>query len=247
METCCSLRGTGGGAARTGSGGRGGAGSGRGATGATATGCGFGAIGAGASRVVPHMPQNRFCSGFSLPQRGQRTNPPSLIAYDILDIRCRRSDGSAVAPMSQERNFGVENETDAPGEIRYITVHRRRLEVLRIPGQPGLPELVFLHEGLGSVSHWRDFPARVAASTKCPVTVYSRYGSGQSDLLTAPHSVRYMHDEALETLPALLEQLQIENPILVGHSDGGSIAIIFAGSHDRVRGLILLAPHVFVE
>jgi len=149
--------------------------------------------------------------------------------------------------MSQERNFGVENETDAPGEIRYITVHRRRLEVLRIPGQPGLPELVFLHEGLGSVSHWRNFPARVAASTKCPVTVYSRYGSGQSDLLTAPHSVRYMHDEALETLPALLEQLQIENPILVGHSDGGSIAIIFAGSHDRVRGLILLAPHVFVE
>jgi len=122
------------------------------------------------------------------------------------------------------------------------------LEVVRIPGsRTEAPELVFLHEGLGSVSHWKDFPARVAEATGCPVTVYSRYGSGNSDLLKEPRGVRNMHEEALQSLPDLLSQLKIENPILVGHSDGGSIAIINAGVHDRVRGLVLLAPHVFVE
>jgi len=134
-----------------------------------------------------------------------------------------------------------------------LTAQGRRLEVLRIPAsQQNAPELVFLHEGLGSVSHWKDFPARVAANTGCPVTVYSRYGNGNSDLLTEPRPVTYMHDEALHSLPDFLRQLQIENPILIGHSDGGSIALIFAGSksagaHNHVRGLILLAPHVFVE
>ena len=133
-----------------------------------------------------------------------------------------------------------------------VTVQGRSLEVQRIAGlSPQAPELVFLHEGLGSISHWKDFPACVAASTGCPVTVYSRYGSGNSDRLTEPRLVTYMHDEGLRSLPDLLAQLHIENPILVGHSDGASIALIFAGAgtraHDRVRGLVLLAPHVFVE
>jgi pimeloyl-ACP methyl ester carboxylesterase len=129
-----------------------------------------------------------------------------------------------------------------------ITVQNRNLEVQRISSRtPGAPELVFLHEGLGSVSHWKDFPARVGEATGCPVTVYSRYGSGNSALLTEPRTVRYMHDEALAVLPDLLAQLQIENPILIGHSDGASIAIIYAGVHNHVRGLVLLAPHVFVE
>src|ERR1700730_6449131 len=102
-----------------------------------------------------------------------------------------------------------------------VIVKGRTLEVHRIPGRdPLAPELVFLHEGLGSVSHWKDFPARVAAATECPVTVYSRYGSGNSDLLTEPRSVTYMHDEAQFCLPALLAQLHIQNPILIGHSDG---------------------------
>ncbi len=79
------------------------------------------------------------------------------------------------------------------------------------------------------------------------MSVYSRYGSGNSDLLDEDRAVTYMHDEALLMLPKLIDQLDIENPILVGHSDGGSIALIYAGSHDRLRGLILLAPHVFVE
>ena len=129
-----------------------------------------------------------------------------------------------------------------------LSVCGHKLAVLRIRGgREDAPELVFLHEGLGSVSHWKHFPARVAEVTGCPVTVYSRYGSGNSDLLNEPHSVRYMHDEALQSLPELLSQLEIENPILVGHSDGASIAIIHAGVHSRVRGLVLLAPHVFVE
>jgi pimeloyl-ACP methyl ester carboxylesterase len=129
-----------------------------------------------------------------------------------------------------------------------LSVNGHTLEVHRIAAsQAHAPELVFLHEGLGSISLWKDFPARVAGATGCGVTVYSRYGNGHSDPLTEPRSVRYMHDEALRSLPDLLTQLEIENPILVGHSDGGSIALIYAGAHDHVRGLVLLAPHVFVE
>jgi pimeloyl-ACP methyl ester carboxylesterase len=130
----------------------------------------------------------------------------------------------------------------------HLTVCGRSLEVHRIPaGRTNAPELVFLHEGLGSASQWRDFPAQVAGATGCPATIYSRYGSGASDLLTEPRPVTYMHDEALHSLPDLLSQLQITNPILIGHSDGGSIALIYAGTGNCVRGLVLLAPHVFVE
>jgi pimeloyl-ACP methyl ester carboxylesterase len=140
----------------------------------------------------------------------------------------------------------------APGLNRertfYVNVQGRNLEVQRIPGSNShAPELVFLHEGLGSISHWKDFPARVAATTGCPVTVYSRYGSGNSDALTEPRTVTYMHDEALRSLPDLLGQLDIANPFLIGHSDGASIALIYTGAHRSVRGLALLAPHVFVE
>jgi pimeloyl-ACP methyl ester carboxylesterase len=140
------------------------------------------------------------------------------------------------------------SEIDCPTQAFQVRVQGRNLEVLRIAARdPHAPELVFLHEGLGSVSHWKDFPARAAEATGCGVTVYSRYGSGNSDVLTEPRPVRFMHDEALRSLPELLAQLGIQNPILVGHSDGASIAIIYAGAHDKVRGLVLLASHVFVE
>ena len=129
-----------------------------------------------------------------------------------------------------------------------VTVQGHHLEVQRIPGcGHHATELVFLHEGLGSISHWKTFPARVAAATGFPVVVYSRYGSGHSDLLEEPRPVTYMHDEALKALPELLAKLNLEAPILIGHSDGASIALIYAGAHNRVRGLVLLAPHVFVE
>ncbi len=98
-------------------------------------------------------------------------------------------------------------DTTIRSGISKLTVSGRCLELLRIPSlDRNAPELVFLHEGLGSVSHWKDFPARVAAATGCPVTVYSRYGSGNSDTLAEPRAVTYMHDEGLVTLPALLKQ-----------------------------------------
>jgi pimeloyl-ACP methyl ester carboxylesterase len=111
------------------------------------------------------------------------------------------------------------------------------------------PTLVFLHEGLGCVAMWRDFPERLANQTGYGALVYSRAGYGESDPAELPRSVRFMHDEALTTLPHVLDELNIQEAIVVGHSDGGSIAIIHAGGtrDKRVRGLILEAPHVFVE
>jgi len=110
------------------------------------------------------------------------------------------------------------------------------------------PALVFLHEGLGSIRQWRDFPAQVARATGRRALVYSRYGYGQSEVLReARAGVRFMHREALEALPALLATLGIERPVLVGHSDGASIALIHAGAGHPVQGLALMAPHVFVE
>ena len=108
------------------------------------------------------------------------------------------------------------------------------------------PALVFLHEGLGSVALWRDFPARLAAATGRRALIYSRAGHGFSDLPDGDRTPRFMHEEALDVLPELLRVAGIERPVLVGHSDGGSIALIHAGAHP-VSGLVLLAPHVFVE
>ena len=108
------------------------------------------------------------------------------------------------------------------------------------------PALVFLHEGLGSVGLWRDFPDRLAAQTGRRALIYSRAGHGCSDVPAEPRTPRFMHDEALDVLPALLGEAGIAEPILVGHSDGASIALIHAAAHP-VRALVLLAPHVFVE
>ena len=120
-----------------------------------------------------------------------------------------------------------------------------RLEVQWI-GESG-PTLVFLHEGLGSIRQWRDFPALVARASGCRALVYDRYGYGNSDVLREPKvGVEFMHDGALNELPELLENLKIENPVLIGHSDGASIALIHAGTYP-VRGVAVMAPHVFVE
>lgn len=130
-----------------------------------------------------------------------------------------------------------------------LNIHGRRLEYHWIePEHPGRPNLVFLHEGLGSVAMWRDFPERLARATGCGALIYSRVGHGRSERLDAPHAVDYMHVQALKVLPALLEAAGVTNPVLVGHSDGGSIALIHAGTARwPVRALILEAPHVFVE
>lgn len=110
------------------------------------------------------------------------------------------------------------------------------------------PPLVFLHEGLGSVALWKGFPAAVVAGSGCRALVYSRYGYGKSDKLAAPRGVDYMHREALEVLPEILDKLAIRNPVLIGHSDGASIALLHAGARKwPVCGVVAMAPHVFVE
>jgi len=135
-------------------------------------------------------------------------------------------------------------------QSQNIFVHAvsHRLECqIHAAHQLNRPTLVFLHEGLGSVAMWRDFPACVAQATGCRTLVYSRYGYGQSELLAAPHRSNYMHLEAQQALPELLAALKIENPVLIGHSDGASIALIHAGSGHEPAGVIAMAPHCFVE
>jgi pimeloyl-ACP methyl ester carboxylesterase len=136
--------------------------------------------------------------------------------------------------------------------VRLIEAGGHHLEVVRLeaarPSIASPATLVLLHEGLGSVALWKDFPVRLVDRTGLPAVVYSRYGYGQSDPLQAPRSVDYMHREALETLPELLARLEIHNPILIGHSDGASIAVIYAGAHaGPLLSAVLMAPHVFVE
>lgn len=117
------------------------------------------------------------------------------------------------------------------------------------PAPMEAPTLVFLHEGLGCVTTWRDFPGRLVEATGCGALVYSRLGYGGSDPVDLPRPVNFMHREAMVTLPQVLEAAGVQEAILVGHSDGGSIALIYAGTSPsvRLRGLILEAPHVFVE
>ena len=131
----------------------------------------------------------------------------------------------------------------------FLQVGGHRIEYERIiVARDDRPTLVLLHEGLGSMAMWRDFPGRLAHATGCNAVVYSRYGYGKSDPLGEDRGVRYMHDEALVALPALIDELAIPWPILVGHSDGGSIALIHAGAGKRaVTGVVTLAAHVLVE
>jgi pimeloyl-ACP methyl ester carboxylesterase len=124
-----------------------------------------------------------------------------------------------------------------------------RLEYRLIGPRPDeAPTIVMLHEGLGCVGLWGEFPEKLAAATGAGVFVYSRAGYGQSSPSALPRPVTFMHDEA-KLLPRLLELIGFRRGLLLGHSDGASIAAIYAGSvqDHRVRGLILIAPHFFTE
>jgi pimeloyl-ACP methyl ester carboxylesterase len=136
-------------------------------------------------------------------------------------------------------------------ETRFIEAHNARLEVLCIEGDPDQSPLVFLHEGLGSVAMWRDWPAQVCAATGRRGFVYSRRGYGQSSPIedvrgAGRHSADYMRREADTALPALLAALGIEKPLLVGHSDGATIALLYAAGFD-CTACVVMAPHLFVE
>lgn len=128
-----------------------------------------------------------------------------------------------------------------------INAAGRQIEARYVPGRDGYPVLVFLHEGLGSIDLWKRFPQDLARLTGCPALVYSRYGNGFSQPLEESRSVSYMHDEAA-ALPAVLAAFDVDDAVLVGHSDGASIALIYAaGRPDGLRGIIAEAPHTFVE
>src|SRR5271166_5035612 len=131
-----------------------------------------------------------------------------------------------------------------------IVADGKRLEAAAFgPPPDAAPTLVLLHEGLGCVALWRDFPQRLAEAAGCGVFVYSRAGYGRSDSVALPRPLDYMTREARLSLPTVLEAIRFKRGILLGHSDGASIAAIYAGERlaERVAGLILIAPHVFTE
>jgi pimeloyl-ACP methyl ester carboxylesterase len=135
----------------------------------------------------------------------------------------------------------------APGEV---LASGKRLEAVAYgPPPEEAPTIVMLHEGLGCVALWRDFPAKLAAATGHGVFAYSRAGYGQSDPVDLPRPLDYMAHEARFSLPAALDSIAFRRGILLGHSDGASIAAITAGEHadERIRGLVLMAPHLFTE
>ncbi|OWU82741.1 alpha/beta fold hydrolase [Phaeobacter sp. 22II1-1F12B] len=131
-----------------------------------------------------------------------------------------------------------------------LTVDGKQLEYFALgPSPDKAPTIVLLHEGLGCAALWRDFPAKLAEATGMGVFVYSRLGYGQSDAAELPKPLDFMTNEAVDVLPQVLGQMGFERGILMGHSDGATIAAIYAGSVAdlRVRGLVLMAPHFFTE
>jgi pimeloyl-ACP methyl ester carboxylesterase len=137
-----------------------------------------------------------------------------------------------------------------PGEAGFLDISGARLEfAAHGPAPQAAPTVVLLHEGLGCVSLWRDFPHKLAAATGCGVLAYSRVGYGRSTPVALPRPLDYMTREAVETLPRVLDCAGVRRAILVGHSDGASIAAVYAGAFDdpRLMGISLIAPHFFAE
>jgi len=130
-----------------------------------------------------------------------------------------------------------------------VVVDNKRLETKTIGKiDPARPVLIFLHPGLGCIEGWKDFPEKVVEKTGIPAFLYSRYGYGKSEPLKESRAIDYLHREGEAVLPALLESLKIKHPILVGHSDGATISLLFAAKYPSwPKALILEAPHVFVE
>jgi pimeloyl-ACP methyl ester carboxylesterase len=132
----------------------------------------------------------------------------------------------------------------------FLAINASNLEYRMIgPAPEDAPTIVMLHEGLGSAALWGDFPDKLQAATGAGVLVYSRAGYGASTPAKLPRPLDYMHIEALDILPKLLDQIGFRRGLLLGHSDGASIAAIFAGAHQdhRVQGVAMIAPHFVVE
>ena len=137
-----------------------------------------------------------------------------------------------------------------PSDSGFLAVGPHSLEYRMLGPRPdAAPTLILLHEGLGCAGMWGDFPEKLAAATGFGVFVYSRLGYGQSSPAKLPRMLDFMHVEARQTLPRILDAIGFQQGVLVGHSDGASIAAIYGGSiqDHRVRGLVLMAPHFIVE
>ena len=157
----------------------------------------------------------------------------------------------AACPPGPGLQFKSHQQAAQLSQSQFLEVFGRRIEYRRFepPAAAAMPAIVMLHEGLGSVGMWKDFPLHLAAITGARVVAYSRFGYGRSDPPPRRYGALEMHRcEALEVLPEILRRLQITRPTLFGHSDGASIALIYGAARPcDVSGLVLLAPHVFVE
>lgn len=133
----------------------------------------------------------------------------------------------------------TEGFIDTPGCKHFI-------QRLTVTTEAQLPTLIFLHDALGSVAQWKDFPVQLVEAMQLNALIIERQGHGKSSPFSSPRTTNYLHLEAFEVLPNLLDLLGIKHPILVGHSDGASIALLYASKY-AVQGIISIAAHIFVE
>lgn len=138
------------------------------------------------------------------------------------------------------------------GKNNFIIVNEHKLNYKIINSEYNTPNksiIVFLHDGLGSIQQWGDFPKSLSKITGLPALLYDRYGYGKSEKLIKPHDMNYFEQEASTVLPEVLKTLNIKNKlILIGHSDGGTIALLYASEFPgNVNSIITEAAHVFTE
>jgi pimeloyl-ACP methyl ester carboxylesterase len=148
--------------------------------------------------------------------------------------------------LSEELSDGMMNER---ATTSFVTASGYRLHLRKLAGeQSDLPTLVFLHDGLGTIAMWGDVPDTVCHATGCPGVIYERPGYGASDPHLVPWPGDVLEQEAEIVLPALLDALGIDSPVLIGHSDGGTIALLYAAAFpERVCGVVTLAAHVVLD
>jgi pimeloyl-ACP methyl ester carboxylesterase len=139
--------------------------------------------------------------------------------------------------------------SETPEITQFLTLDNIRIEYRYLPGaRDGFPTFVLLHEGLGSAGQWRDFPEHLCDRTGCSIVVYSRQGYGKSSTVELPRPLDYLSQHGVQELGRVIDSLNLDSVVLLGHSDGGSIALAYAAINDpRVLGTIALAPHVLVE
>ncbi|MEO8717302.1 MAG: alpha/beta fold hydrolase [Burkholderiales bacterium] len=184
-------------------------------------------------------------------------------ARAVLDLEARLRGLAAADAGAAIESFFAERDVEllglSPLDFREVVESALRQISLRAAGRAlrghwrgarpeRAPTLVFLHDALGSVRLWRDFPDQLVKATGCGALIYDRWGSGDSEALAPPYAPDYLLREALDALPGVLAQTGVRDAILIGQSDGASIALAYAGAHpEHVRGVIALSPHLFVE